>query len=67
MGGNEKEESRVTPRFLAWEMRRIMSPFTETGTSGDSAGSGRGRDWFSFGYVRFEVPVTDLDRDPTGS
>lgn len=57
----------MTPRFLAWEMRQIMSPFTEIGTSGDRAGLRRGRDWFSFGCVRFEVPVTDLDRDPIGS
>lgn len=44
-----------------------MLLFIEIGILGDRVGLRRGRDWFSFGYVRFEVFVIDLDRDFIGS
>lgn len=66
MEGKE-EESRMTPRCLAWEMRQFISLFTERGVLGDRAGLRRGPDQCNFGYIQLVVPMTHLGRHPVGS
>lgn len=58
---------RMTPRFLAWEMRQIMSLCTEMRKSGDRAGLRRRNNQFGFGYVQLGVPMTHLGRNPVHS
>ena len=45
----------------------VILPFIKIGTSGDRGGLRKAQDWFNFGHVQLEVPMTFLGRDPVGS
>lgn len=58
----------MTPRFLAWEFRKIRSPFVMPPQKiRRQACLERGCVQSGVGYVQFEVPMTYLSRDPVGS
>lgn len=56
----EREESGMTPKFLARASRRTELPFTEITVGG--TGLEEGYEELSIGYEKSEMPIRDLGK-----